>query len=181
MSQMNSNDGELLKLLGAGSDAALAELFDRYAPAVSRYAWTLAGSRSDAAELVQDTFVTVWKNSRRIQINDSVLPWLLVTCRNLARNLARKHAREHSTQLSDSDLGAGDGFNGSDAREQLRWVTDEIARLEPIDQQICELCLIEGRPYKEVAELLGTSVGAVKQRVSRARTRLRKVVFDHEN
>jgi RNA polymerase sigma factor (sigma-70 family) len=67
------------------------------------------------------------------------------------------------------------------AREQLRWVTDEIARLDPLDQRVCELCLVEGRPYKEVADLLGISVGAIKQRVSRARNRLRKVVLDYEN
>jgi RNA polymerase sigma factor (sigma-70 family) len=178
MSLRDSTDAKLLETLGAGDGTALAELFDRHAPAVTRYAWSLARSRADAEELVQDTFVTAWKNFDRIQINDSLLPWLLVTCRNHARNLSRKNVRVNTLQASESDLVSGDQ---DDAREQLRWVTDEIARLEPIDQRVCELCLIQGRPYKEVAELLGISVGSIKQRVSRARTRLRKAVYDHEN
>jgi RNA polymerase sigma factor (sigma-70 family) len=178
MSHNNSSDAELITQLGEGNNAALAELFDRHAAAVSRYAWSLATSRSDAEEIVQDTFVTAWKNSGWIEINDSALPWLLVTCRNLARNLARKRSREHSWALSETDLVASDA---TAARDQLRWVTDEIGRLDPLDQWVGELCLIEGRPYKEVADLLNISVGAIKQRVSRARTRLRKMVLDHEN
>jgi RNA polymerase sigma factor (sigma-70 family) len=178
MSHSTLSDAELIQQLGEGNNAALAELFDRHATAVSRYAWSLATSRSDAEEIVQDTFVTAWKNSGRIDINASALPWLLVTCRNHARNLARKRSREHSSALSETDLLADDD---SIARDQLRWVTDEIARLDPLDQRVCDLCLIEGRPYKEVAELLGMSVGAIKQRVSRARNRLRKVVLDYEN
>jgi DNA-directed RNA polymerase specialized sigma24 family protein len=49
-----------------------------------------------------------------------------------------------------------------------------------MDRQVCELCLVEGRPYKEVATLLGSSVGAIKQRVARSRARLRKAVIENE-
>ena len=115
--------------------------------------------------------------SRRIRlIDDSVLPWLLVTCRNHARNLARKRARNRPVPLPD-EMSVSEE---SGAREQLRWVMDEIQRLDPVDQRVCELCLIEGRPYKEAAAMLGTSVGAIKQRVARSRARLRKVVIDDE-
>jgi RNA polymerase sigma-70 factor (ECF subfamily) len=41
---------------------------------------------------------------------------------------------------------------------------------------VCELCLVDGLPYGEAAEQLGLSVGAVKQRVSRSRARLKKAV-----
>jgi RNA polymerase sigma factor (sigma-70 family) len=178
MSLATTQDTELLKLIGDGNDAALSELFDRYAPAVTRYAWSLADTRFDAEELVQETFITVWSNARRIRINVSALPWLLVTCRNHARNLVRKRSREAAVALRENDSVADDSAAAGD---QLRWVLDEISRLDPVDQRVCELCLIEGRPYKEAAELLGISVGAIKQRVSRARLRLRKVVLDHEN
>ena len=178
MSLATTHDTELLALISGGSDAALSELFDRHAPAVTRYAWSLADTLFDAEELVQDTFITVWSNARRIRINVSALPWLLVTCRNHARNLARKRAREAAVALREDDSATVDS---AAAEDQLRWVLDEISRLDPIDQRVCELCLIEGRPYKEAADLLGISVGAIKQRVSRARLRLRKVVLDHEN
>jgi RNA polymerase sigma factor (sigma-70 family) len=178
MSLTNVDDATLLTLVGGGDNSALAELFDRHAPAVTRYAWSLATSRFDAEELVQDTFVTLWSSAQRVRINASALPWLLVTCRNHARNMARKRARENTAVIRDDDVAPGD--SGA-ARDELRWVMAEISRLDPIDQRVCELCLIEGRPYKEAAALLGTSVGAIKQRVSRVRTRLRKVAFENEH
>jgi RNA polymerase sigma factor (sigma-70 family) len=178
MSLVNVDDATLLKLISGGDNTALSELFDRHAPAITRYAWSLASSRFDAEELVQDTFVTLWGNAQRVRITASALPWLLVTCRNHSRNLSRKRARENTAAIRDNDT----PVESSDvARDQLRWVMDEISRLDPIDQRVCELCLIDGRPYKEAAELLGTSVGAIKQRVSRVRNRLRQVAFNNEN
>jgi RNA polymerase sigma-70 factor (ECF subfamily) len=178
MKRTDTRDAALLESAGAGDERALAALYDRHSPAVARYAWALAADRHDAEEILQDTFVTLWRNARRIRLVDSsVLPWLLVTCRNHAANLHRKRSRHRSVPLPDElDLVA----DHSDVVEQLRWVIEEIGQLDPIDKRVCELCLIDGRPYKEVAALLGTSVGAVKQRVARARARLRKVVIDDE-
>lgn len=178
MSLAREHDARLVELIARGNNGALAELFDRHSRAVTRYAWALAASPTDAEELVQDTFVTVWRSAERLTIETSALPWLLVTCRNHSRNQARKRAREYAVSIPE-EMAAAE--QDADAKDQLRWVLDEIAQLDPIDQQICQLCLVEGRPYKDVAALLGTSVGAIKQRVSRARTRLRKAVLNNEN
>lgn len=56
---------------------------------------------------------------------------------------------------------------------------DEIERLDPVDRRLSTLCLIEGRPYAEAAELVGITVDAAKKRVSRTRARLRKAVTDN--
>jgi RNA polymerase sigma factor (sigma-70 family) len=173
----DTEDGRLLALTAQGDQRALSALYDKYAPAVSRYAWALASDRHDVEEILQDTFVTLWSSAKRIDLVEaSLLPWLLVTCRNHAMNLLRKRKRHQAVPLGDNLVDR----DGSDAREQLRWVMEEIGRLDPVDQRVCELCLLEGRPYKEVAVALGTSVGAIKQRVARSRARLRKMVIDDE-
>ena len=178
MEETNTHDRALLQSVISGGGDALAALYDRHAPAVTRYAWALAADAHDVEEILQDTFVTLWRAAARIQLVDSsVLPWLLVTCRNHAANLARKRARHRTVPIPE-------GLPTSDrtiAQEQLRWVMEEISTLDAIDRQVCEMCLIEGRPYQEVATLLGTSVGAIKQRVARSRARLRKVVITDEN
>jgi RNA polymerase sigma-70 factor (ECF subfamily) len=178
------SDAELLRRLTAGDHRALAAVFDRHAIAVTRYAWAMATSRMDVEEIVQDTFVTVWRRSAAIVLAEaSLLPWLLVTCRNLARNAARRAARNHADGLDALETSASGAFRSHyrdvAARDELRWVLDEIARLDPIDRRVCELCLLEGVPYADAATMLGMSSGAVKQRVSRNRARLRKAVtFD---
>lgn len=181
MDESGGTDADLLERLAVGDQRALSVVFDRHARAVTRYAWAIAASRMDVEEIVQDTFVTMWRKSSEITIAEaSLLPWLLVTCRNLGRNAARKAARHQADELDETSTNRADALRdyheAESARDDLRWVLDEIERLEPIDRRICELCLVEGAPYAEAAKQLGLSVGAVKQRVSRSRNRLKKAV-----
>jgi DNA-directed RNA polymerase specialized sigma24 family protein len=128
-------DAELLQRLASGDQRALSVAFDRHAAAVTRYAWAIAPSRMDVEEIVQDTFVTAWRRAGEITIADtSLLPWLLVTCRHLAFNQNRRQARNRADALPDehtTDLaGLGGARSDADAaREELRWVLDEIERL----------------------------------------------------
>jgi len=174
-------DADLLERLAGGDQSALSIVFDRHAAAVTRYAWAIAPTRMDVEEIVQDTFVTMWRKAAEITIPDaSLLPWLLVTCRYIGMNVVRKAARNQADELDENSSRrtnlVRDQHDAETAREDLRWVLAEIERLEPIDRQVCELCLVEGVPYAEAARLLGLSVGAVKQRVSRSRARLKKAV-----
>jgi RNA polymerase sigma factor (sigma-70 family) len=179
--ESDGTDAELLERLASGDQRALAVVFDRHAPAVTRYAWAIAPSRMDVEEIVQDTFLTVWRKAAEILIAEaSLLPWLLVTCRNFGMNAIRKAARNQAEQFDDdltlpADV-VRDHHDAETAREDLRWVLDEIERLEPIDRQVCELCLVDGLPYADAAERLDLSIGAIKQRVSRSRARLKKAV-----
>ncbi|WP_022891053.1 RNA polymerase sigma factor [Agromyces subbeticus] len=185
MDQSDGTDTELLQGLVRGDQRPLSILFDRHAAAVTRYAWALAPSRQDVEEIVQDTFMTLWRRADAVNVPEvSVLPWLLVTCRNVAANLARRHLRNRADELpeeSASDHTAHARRDAEQAREQLRWVLDEIAALDPIDRRVCELCLVDGVPYADAARQLGLSVGAVKQRVLRSRMKLRKAVTADEN
>ena len=185
MDQSEGTDAEMLQGLVSGDRRSLSMFFDRHAPAVTRYAWALAENRQDAEEIVQDTFVILWRRAGDITIPDSsVLPWLLATCRNVAANLARKRLRTRAIEMPDestSDHAPHARRDAEEAREQLRWVLDEIARLDPLDRRVCELCLLDGLPYADAALRLGLTVGAVKQRVLRSRIKLRKAVTVDEN
>jgi RNA polymerase sigma factor (sigma-70 family) len=168
------SDTDLVLRTAMGDHSALETIFDRYVAVVTRYAWAIASSREDVEEIVQDTFVTFWGKAGSFQLADeSVLPWLLVVCRNHSLNSIRKAARSRSDEMPGELAAPGDDEH---SREQLRWVRDEIDSLAPLDRRVCELCLLEGRSYAEAAELLGISVGAVTQRVSRSRNRLKKAV-----
>ncbi|MFJ3383486.1 MULTISPECIES: RNA polymerase sigma factor [unclassified Curtobacterium] len=179
MDDTNEADVALVRRMARGEPGALAEAFDRFAPTLTRYAWALAGSRQDVEELVQDTFLTLWQKTDTIDLaTRSLVPWLLVVCRNHARNQARRTMKAASDDLPE-ELAAP--AEADDARERLRWVRDEIAAMATTDRRICELCLLEGHSYQEAASMLGLSVGAVTQRVSRSRARLRKAVTHDEH
>jgi RNA polymerase sigma-70 factor (ECF subfamily) len=181
VNESGGTDADLLERVARGDQRALSIVFDRHAAAVTRYAWAIASSRMDVEEIVQDTFVTAWRKAADITIAErSLLPWLLVTCKNLGRNAARKAARHEAEELDEARAAGVDAVRDhrdtESSRDDLRWVLDEIECLEPTDRRVCELCLIDGLPYAEAAQQLGLSIGAVKQRVSRSRNRLRKAV-----
>lgn len=178
MYDTSTSDGELLRAAVDDDETAFAALFDRHAPAVGRYAWAFVSSLDEVQELVQETFITAWRKRAGIRIVDtSVLPWLLVTCRNHAQNHRRRRSRHAVDELPDIATLRTDH---DIARERLDVVLSEIDALPELDRLVCELCLIEGRSYREAAALVGTSVGSVAKRLERARARLRKAVAAHD-
>lgn len=172
-----TSDGELLRQIAAGSQSGMRALVEKHSRTLIRYAWALVESPSDVDDVVQDTFLTAWRGADRIALSgESALPWLLVTCRNHAANLARSRSRKRTYPITDEPV----WNDQQDARDRLRWVLDEIERLPALDRRVCELCLVQDRPYDEVARELGLSVDSVRQRVSRSRRRLRKAVSHEE-
>ncbi|WP_439693519.1 RNA polymerase sigma factor [Curtobacterium sp. SP.BCo] len=172
-------DDALVRAIAQGDTGALARAFDRYAATLTRYAWAIAADRSDVEEIVQDAFLTLWQRAGTLELpTDTMLPWLLVVCRNHARNAVRKRDRHRTDELPEH-LPAPE--EATEAAETLRWVRAEIAALPETDRRICELCLLEGHSYAEAAALLGLSTGAVTQRVSRNRRRLQKAVMHDEH
>lgn len=160
----------LLARIAAGDEASFLALYEMHGPTIARLAWGSARDRDGVHELVQDTFVTLWQKADSISLaGSSVLPWLLVTCRNLSRNRSRKESHRLKTVPLDESLDAQSGDSS-----QLRWIQTAIDSLPQRDRQICELCLIQGHSYASAARTLGITTTTVGKRLQRARERLKK-------
>ncbi len=151
-------------------------LYDQYAPAVARFAWSLSPRGDAAQEILQETFLTAWDKRRSIRlVNGSALPWLLNTCRNHARNHARRERKWHDLlELREESISA-DPVNGA-AAEDLRWALAAVAGLPDRERTVIELCVLRGFNYREVGETLGLTEATVGKRLQRARARLREDV-----
>ena len=95
MSPLQPSDRELLDDAISGHPYAFAALFDRHHRAVYWQAYGVVRHANDAQDITQDVFVTAWRRRTEIRVEDSLLPWLLVTARNTALNASRKRARLH--------------------------------------------------------------------------------------
>ena len=176
-------DVELIARSIARDPRAFGDLFDRHSSAVYRFAYSLTHDHTEAQELVQETFVTTWKRLADIRLaGDSMLPWLLVTTRNHAKNLHRSHQRNDMLPLDEliKSRATDAATAQEDARQELDWVFEAVRKLGETDQRIVELCLYEGRSYKEAAMQLGLSVTGVTKRVERTRARLRSLRDENE-
>ncbi|GIT79630.1 DNA-directed RNA polymerase sigma-70 factor [Leifsonia sp. LS1] len=173
------SDVALLAELAAGSKAAFSRLYDRHSRIVYAYAAARLTTRDDVEEISQDVFVTLWRKRSALSIaGESALPWLLVTCRNLILNRRRANqsaARRRTDAPVDDTL--ADTAPGPDAMTEraqlLALVEAAAARLPEPDRTIFELCIRGYASYEEAAVAAGISAGAVRNRLSRLRTRLR--------
>ena len=173
-------DTALLDLVAQHDDQwALEAIYDRHIRVVHAYATTRVLDIEDADEISQDTFLTLWQKRRSVRlIGDSALPWLLVTCRNLASNRsrslsARERHRADTNGLADHPTTEPSPEHAAELSELRMRVENSLAALPDTDRAVVTLCLVDGLSYADAAVRLGLSVGAVRNRLLRARGLLR--------
>lgn len=173
------SDTALTVRAARGDEHAFRALYRRHVVAVYRVAHAILGTQADAEDVTQETFVTAWRKLRELRLEgESLLPWLATICRYQAANRMRmlRRERDRSAPLTDADahdtVAVEDQIIGSDL---ARRIADEVERLSPIDREVFVLCVAEGYAYSAAAEHLGIAHGAVRNRLSRIRTRLRSV------
>ena len=176
-----------LTAAAAGDPRAFANLYDKHVTSVYRYALQMLRSVPDAEDISQEVFVLAWTKRAKIRVVDqSVLPWLLVTTRNLTLNKIKQSTREaRNTSLDDGAVHALPFESGADAvvlsRQLEVAISDAIDDLSPADQTLYYLCIAEGLSYQKAADSLGTSHSVVRNRLSRLRRTLRlKLVTQQE-
>ncbi|GAA2080189.1 RNA polymerase sigma factor [Aeromicrobium tamlense] len=169
------SDTALLARAQAGDTFAFGTLFDRHVSAVYWQAHRVVGDASEAEDVCQDTFVTAWRRIGDITIVDrSILPWLMVTARYTALNAGRKRARLHAVDLEHEPVDPGADPSGHVEEAAVAAAIDAaVARLSPVDRRLFELCVDGDLTYEQAAAELGVTHGAVRNRVSRLRARLR--------
>jgi RNA polymerase sigma factor (sigma-70 family) len=173
------SDADLLARSGAGAQAGFGEIVRRHGRPLYAVAYRWLESPPDAEEVVQDAFLLLWRKRARVHlVGDSSLPWLIVTVKHLAANRRRAGQRRarYEREATLEPRFAGVDEERGEVADLLRRA---FAALPPLDAQVARLCLVEDVTYAEAAARLGLSESAVRNRLSRARTRLRKDLDEH--
>ncbi|GAA2752214.1 RNA polymerase sigma factor [Amnibacterium kyonggiense] len=168
------SDAELLARTGRQAQAAFGEVVRRHSGPVYAVAYRWLESAADAEEVAQDAFLLLWRKRGRIHlVGESALPWLIVTVKHLAANRRRARLRRttHETAAAHEPHFADVDEDRGEVADLLRRA---FAALPPLDAEVARLCLVEDVTYAEAAERLGLTEGAVRNRLSRARARLRR-------
>jgi RNA polymerase sigma-70 factor (ECF subfamily) len=142
----------------------------------------MLGGAADAEDIAQQVFVRVWKHAARYQPSAKFTTWLMTITRNLVFN--ELHRRLLPAVSMDSDEGdtIRHQFVDEQAAEQSEEMLDSelheaidaaIASLPEAQRLAIVLRRYEGMPYEEIAEVLKTSVPAVKSILFRARAELK--------
>lgn len=180
------------------SDAALmarvqAGDLDAFEPLVKRYERRLFGyfvnhveDPAAAADLAQETFVRVYRAAARYQESGKFESWLFRIASNLLRSRRRRpdqrlpHLPLEEAPAGARELAAGgpegrpdDATWRAEVRDALR---QALPRLPLVFREAVLLRDVEGRTYREIAEMLGVEEGTVKSRAHRGRKHLRELL-----
>ena len=144
------------------------------APALQRFAISLARERATAEDLVQETLLRAWKNRSSYQHGTNLEAWTFTILRNRFYSDRRK-AREvpdedgsYAARLISLPEQAG--------RLDLQDVQAALNRLAPMMRDALMLVTVSNMSYEEVAAVLGCQIGTVKSRVWRARDHLTRIL-----
>jgi RNA polymerase sigma-70 factor (ECF subfamily) len=176
-------DEQLLRRFATGERQALEELFRRYRSLAYRVSYRLLGNEADALDAVQEGFIKAMTHLHGFQGRSSFKTWLLRVVSNAALDLGRQRGRRDLHPLEsagDEELcgPAADSNPGLNLdRAELRRLLDQALSALPEAQRRTFVLHAEGElSYREVAEVLGISIGTVMSRLFYARQKLRAIL-----
>jgi len=151
--------------MSGSTEFAYHRAFEAHWPDVFRFALAWTNDWAEAEDLTQEAYLRLWNHRAQLDWDRPVLPWLLVTVRRLATDRFRRIRRRLLTAPEPASL---------DASVQARWLDVQAAmsELSPLERSALIMTAIEGATYEEAAVVLGTTAGALRAAVSRARTKL---------
>jgi RNA polymerase sigma-70 factor (ECF subfamily) len=161
-----------------GDDSAFADLYDLLAPRLSSFLLRRTRDAAYAEDLLQQTFLQMHCARRHFAPGACVMPWAFAIARRLLIDGFRKGGREIIGSDDDFDEPEHVARDASPERvlgqrRLTRRIEDELARLPSAHRVAFELVQCDGLSMAEAAEVLGTTVGAVKLRAHRTYEALR--------
>jgi RNA polymerase sigma-70 factor (ECF subfamily) len=170
------------------ADAALAanpsqiereviELFEQFRDPLCRYALSFGISVQDAEEITQEVFLSLFRHLQSRRSRENLRGWLFRVAHNLALKQLYANRRSHAKRTSDWTI-AEEPFDPSPTPEeelsssQRRRLLLAVVHALPEVDQGCLRLRAEGLRYREIAAILGMSLGAVSTSLTRSLARL---------
>jgi RNA polymerase sigma-70 factor (ECF subfamily) len=175
-------DPNLLALVAKGDQQAFSQLYDHSSALLFTMAVRILGNREEAAELLQDVYLEVWRKVSRYDVGRGTpLAWLVTLTKS--RAIDRLRARATRGYQATNSLEAGTAMQVADpspspletqADQELRLaVGAAVAGLPQAQQQAIELAYYEGLSHTEIAQRLNQPLGTVKTRIKLGMSKLR--------
>jgi RNA polymerase sigma-70 factor (ECF subfamily) len=174
MTVRGDGDDTLLAAVATGDREALAELYARHAPWLMLRLNRRCADPGMVEEVVQDTFVAVWRGAARYRATGDVPAWIWgIGIRRLISRLRKRPVATLRSQADDTMVSAEDEVLIAVEHGDLGAA---LARLSPELRSVVQATVLDGLSTKEAATLLGIPQGTVKTRAARARRELREAL-----
>ena len=182
----DESEEALIRAARAGEESALDELYVRTCDRLQAYVTRISGSRLlrhvVSADMIQDTYVRVYRALGALRPDANLEDFWILLRRNamwVVRNQGRRYAdRPGESALGEGGLGEqGQGLEGETGivtrRDEASWLMNQVGLLDTGHREVVRRRLNQ-EPFSDIAEDVGLSEDAVRQRYSRAIRTLRE-------
>jgi RNA polymerase sigma-70 factor (ECF subfamily) len=182
-------DSQVVQQFLDGDARSFGELVERYDKRLLNFVYRTVGDRVRAQDLVQETFVRVYRHLHRFDQTKKFSTWIYTIAGNLAKNELRNRSRNplvlfqtikknweadhRPLEWEDTKLRPDDLFRKRHLREM---VEKSVAQLPEHHRIVFVLRELEGKTYEEIADITGCNLGTVKSRLNRARNNFARII-----
>ena len=183
------DDSAVVAAFLAGNKRAFDELVERYQTRLLNFVYRTTGDRERAEDLVQETFIRVYRHLHRFDQSKKFSTWIYTIASNLAKNELRNRSRnplvlfqtirknweadQQPLEWEDNTYRPDDLFR---KRHLRRTVESAVAQLPEHHRTVFILREMEGKTYEEIAEITSCNLGTVKSRLNRARNNFAQII-----
>ncbi|KIT15065.1 RNA polymerase sigma factor [Jannaschia aquimarina] len=168
--QKRANDAALLSRVADGDTAAMKALYMAHADAVGRFVRARVRDDAEAADIVHDTMMSVWRGAAGFEGRSSVLSWILTLARNRTVDHIRKQARvtlgEPDDTIPDGDPDPEQVLGAAQDAERLRICVEKLPERQ---RAAIHLAFFQEMTCAEIAEVEDVPEGTVKSRIYHAK------------
>lgn len=167
------DDRRMLASIGRGDKAAMRAFYQRYHDGVCRFIQARGADREDAADVVHDAMMEVWRAAKRYRGTASARSWLFAIARNKYVDRVRGSARlsfvEEVPESSDAELDSELILSSSQDAARVRKC---LSALKAAQQSVVRMAFFDDLTYTEIGEIEGVPAGTVKSRIFHAKQAL---------
>ncbi|MGJ9458314.1 RNA polymerase sigma factor [Oceanobacillus sp. CF4.6] len=164
----------LIKKIKKGNQQAFKKLYDIYADYSLRTAYAITNNNSDASDIVQETFIKVYRNIDSFDIKKPFQPWFYQILVNESRRYMKKKSKEAISMENERLL---DRLNHQIEEERdFEQLESAMEQLDEHHRTVLILKYLNGFSEKDIAEVLELNVNTVKSRLYKARQQLKAVI-----
>ena len=174
------DDAQLIAACIAGDALAQRTLFRREYARVNATVFRVMGNTRDCDDLVQETFIAVFRGLARFRGESKLSTWIdRIAVRVVYQHLSTKKTTVPLEAIGDLEDASASTEDKAHAREGLRRLYAALAELSPEQRTAFALFAIDGRSIADVAKLTGVSIVTAKLRIWRGRRELaRRAALD---
>jgi RNA polymerase sigma factor (sigma-70 family) len=172
------SDEDIMLEVKQGNTDLLANLFKRHHKHLFNFFLQTGVGYNESEDLMQQVFYRILKYRQSYLENANFKKWMFTIARNIMRRHFEKQKRQPEQGLPLILFNKIDDRSEEMGKEEeIKALYKALERIPPSDRELINLSRFQGMKYEDIAEITGTSVGAIKVKMHRAIKKLREQYF----